>query len=29
MTYGLPADRIILVIEGGGHKGGPSELGQG
>ena len=29
ISNGIPADRVILVVEGEGHKGGLLELGQG
>ena len=29
MSDGLPVDCVLLVVEGEGHKGGLSELGQG
>ena len=29
MSDGISGDRILLVIEGMSHKGGPSELGRG
>ena len=29
MYDGLPTDRVIMVVENKGHKGGPLELGQG